>query len=559
MKGKNRKRAWKGWLFVVMLLAGCCRIPQEWEVTAEVGTALYYGDVDEDYNVTVYDALLVLKHNAELKKIQGTRQLALADINHDGKITAVDALEILKITVKLRDPVLYEEAETPVVPEPGTEPNILVAYFSCTNTTKTLAEYAAETLDADIVEIVPEQPYTTEDLAYYTDCRADREQNDPDARPAINGKVENMVDYDIVFLGYPIWHGQAPRIISTFLESYDFTGKTIVPFCTSHSSGIGSSDTNLHPLASSADWLPGRRFASGTSPDTIAEWIEGLDLPKGEPSPVDGIAFNFETKTVRLNSGYEMPINGIGTYSLLGNVCVSSVSEALKRGVRLIDTAYMYHNEAEVGEAVRNSGIPREEIFVTTKLYPNQYKNAASAIDEALAKLDIGYIDLMLLHHPGEYDVEAYQAMEQAVADGKIRSIGLSNWYIKELEEFLPQITITPALVQNEIHPYYQESEVVDYIQSLGIVVEGWYPLGGRGHTAELLGDEVICEIAKAHGVSAAQVILRWNLQKGVVVIPGSSNPAHIQENTELYHFKLSDEEMQQIKALNRDEKHDWY
>lgn len=165
----------------------------------------------------------------------------------------------------------------------------------------------------------------------------------------------------------------------------------------------------------------------------------------------------------------------------------------------------------------------------------------------------------MLLYHLGAYDVEAYLAMEQAVADGKIRSIGLSNWYIEELEEFLPQITIMPALVQNEIHPYYQESEVVDYIQSLGIVVEGWYPLGGRGHTAELLGDDVICKIAKAHGVSSAQVILRWNLQNGVVVIPGSSNPEHIQENTELYHFELRDEEMEQIKALNRDEKHDWY
>lgn len=203
MKEKNRKRNWKGWLFAVMLFTGCFWNAQEREVTAEVGPALYYGDVDEDYKVTADDALLVLKHDVGLKKIQGTRRLALADINHDGKITAVDALEILKTTVRLRDPVLYEEAETPVVPEPGTEPNILVAYFSCTNTTKTLAEYAAETLDADIVEIVPEQPYTAEDLAYYTDCRADREQSDPDARPAINGRVENMSDYDIVFLGYP--------------------------------------------------------------------------------------------------------------------------------------------------------------------------------------------------------------------------------------------------------------------------------------------------------------------------------------------------------------------
>jgi diketogulonate reductase-like aldo/keto reductase len=166
---------------------------------------------------------------------------------------------------------------------------------------------------------------------------------------------------------------------------------------------------------------------------------------------------------------------------------------------------------------------------------------------------------MMLLHHPGAGDVDAYLAMEKAVADGKIRSIGLSNWYVEELEEFLPQVTVMPALIQNEIHPYYQENDVIPYIHGLGIVVQGWYPLGGRGHTAELLGNEVISQIADAHGKSSAQVILRWNLQKGVVVIPGSSNPDHIKENTELFDFELTEDEMEQINALDRGEKHDWY
>ena len=291
---------------------------------------------------------------------------------------------------------------------------------------------------------------------------------------------------------------------------------------------------------------------------------ENINLLKTEKTSVlEGTtmtnAFNFETKTVMLNSGYEMPIYGIGTYSLTDKVCVDSVTEALKRGVRLIDTAYMYHNEQSVGEAIRNSNIPREEIFVITKLYPNQFSNPEAAIEEALKKLDVGYIDMMLLHHPGKDDVKAYLAMEKAVADGKIRSIGLSNWYVKELQEFLPQINITPALVQNEIHPYYQENDVIPYIQNLGIVVQGWYPLGGRGYTTELLGNKVISEIAKVHGKSSAQIILRWNLQKGVVVIPGSSNPAHIQENTELFDFELTEEEVQKINALDRNEKHDWY
>ncbi len=269
--------------------------------------------------------------------------------------------------------------------------------------------------------------------------------------------------------------------------------------------------------------------------------------------------FDLQAGRVMLNSGYTMPINGLGTYSLTGDVCFSSVSEALARGVRLIDTAYMYGNEEEVGRAVRESGVPREDVFVITKLYPSQYADAEAAIERALDALDLGYIDMLLLHHPGEGDVQAYKAMERAVAAGKVHSIGLSNWYVEELEDFLPQVTITPALVQNEIHPYYQERDVVPYIQNKGIVMQGWYPLGGRGHTAELLGDETILGIAAAHGKSAAQIILRWNLQRGVVVIPGSSNPAHIQENTELYDFALTDEEMDAIAALDRGEKHDWY
>ncbi|MDE7203258.1 MAG: aldo/keto reductase [Lachnospiraceae bacterium] len=293
--------------------------------------------------------------------------------------------------------------------------------------------------------------------------------------------------------------------------------------------------------------------------NNVANGEEQQQKQDGDNSMAGDISFNFETKTVVLNSGFEMPIYGIGTYSLTGDTCVESVTAALNSGVRLIDTAYMYHNEESVGEAVRNSGVPREEIFVITKLYPNQFSDPETAIEEALDKLDVEYIDMMLLHHPGAGDVEAYLAMEKAVADGKIRSLGLSNWYVEELEEFLPQVNITPALVQNEIHPYYQENDVIPYIQSLGIVVQGWYPLGGRGYTAELLGNQVISEIAQAHGKSSAQVILRWNLQKGVVVIPGSSNPEHIQENTELFDFELTGEEMERINALDRNEKHDWY
>ena len=273
--------------------------------------------------------------------------------------------------------------------------------------------------------------------------------------------------------------------------------------------------------------------------------------------------FDFENRTVLLNSGYTMPIMGLGTYALDHDTCVNSVMALIENGGRLIDTAYMYGNEEAVGEGVRRAiaefGVSREEIFVITKIYPNQFSDPESAIEMALEKLDIGYIDMMLLHHPGRNDVEAYLAMEKYVTEGKIRSLGLSNWYIEELTDFLPQVNIMPALVQNEIHPYYQEQEVVPFIQEKGIVAQCWYPLGGRGYTKQLLTDETITAIASAHGVSAAQVILRWDLQRGIVVIPGSSNPDHIRENLNLFSFELTSEEMEQIAALDRDEKHDWY
>lgn len=433
----------------------------------------------------------------------------------------------------------------------------LIAYFSCTGTTERIAGIIEEATGADMFRIVPQQPYTEADLAYYTGGRADQEQNDPSARPAIAGRIEDMADYDTIILGYPIWHGQAPRIIDTFLESYDLAGRTILPFCTSHSSGLGSSASSLHALASGAHWLEGRRFGADASSAEVKDWLAASCIAAGASSAP--ASFDLETRQVTLNDGLVMPTSGLGTYSLKGQTCVDSVAAALAAGVRLIDTAYMYGNEAEVGRAVRESGVPRDEVFVITKLYPSQFANTAGAIDEALAKLDIGYVDMMLLHHPGANQVEAYQAMEAARTDGRIRSLGLSCFYVDELRDFLPRVSVKPALVQNEMHPYYQDGDVVDFIHGQDIALQAWYPLGGRGHNAELLSDSTLAAIAAAHGVSVPQVILRWNLQRGVVVIPGSSNPAHIREDASVYGFELSDAEMARIAELNRNEKHDWY
>lgn len=315
----------------------------------------------------------------------------------------------------------------------------------------------------------------------------------------------------------------------------------------------GSTTAPAHTFDSEADIPQNTEIEVTTNGETT------LDIETdAEKSAQSGAA-----PEIMLNSGYKMPVLGLGTYSLKGDECIDSIFSAIDAGYRLVDTAYMYENEKEVGEAVRQAieegKIDREDIFVTTKIYPTQYNDPKTAIDDALEALDIEYIDLMLLHHPGEGDVNAYLEMEKYLESGKIRSIGLSNYYIDELEEFLPNVNVTPALVQNEIHPYYQDLEVVPYIQDLGIAVEGWYPLGGRGHQSELLNDPTIKEIAQKYGKSVAQVILRWDYQRGIIAIPGSSNPDHILENISIFDFELTDEEMKRITELNRDEKHDWY
>ncbi|ROT17717.1 aldo/keto reductase [Muribaculaceae bacterium Isolate-110 (HZI)] len=462
------------------------------------------------------------------------------------------------------DPVNENPAHDPIPGlETGTNGSVLMAYFSCTGTTEGIAEGIADITGASTFRIEAEVPYTAADLDYNSDCRANREQNNPKARPAIKGMPDGLDRYDVVFIGYPIWWGEAPRIISTFLENGDFKGKTIVPFCTSHSSGLGSSDRNLHSLAPDAVWIPGRRFAENISKTELEKWISGLDIKFDTDMDYSKFPLsegkNGQAPTIRLSSGYDMPVVGLGTYSLTGDVCVNSVKSAISLGFRKIDTAHMYGNEVEVGRGVRESGVPREEIFVATKIYPNQYGDPEAAVDECLRKLDLGYVDLMLLHHPGTDDVKAYKAMERYVKEGKIRSIGVSCYYIKEIDDFIRQVDIKPVLVQNEVHPYYQDTDVVPHIQNLGIAVEAWYPLGGRGHQKELLSDSVLTKIAMRHGKSVAQVILRWDLQRGVVVIPGSSNPDHMKENISIFDFELTEDEMTAIAALNRNEKHDWY
>lgn len=296
---------------------------------------------------------------------------------------------------------------------------------------------------------------------------------------------------------------------------------------------------------------------SGSAESSKNENSAGENSGKESAAPV----FDFESRTVTLNSGYEMPAAGLGTYALSDEECYNSVTALLEDGGRLIDTASYYGNEESVGRAIRDSDVPRKEIFVTTKIYPTEFDDPEGAIEACLERLDIGYIDLMLLHHPGAGEINAYREIEKAIDAGKIRSAGVSCYYIRETDAFLKNVSTPPALIQNEIHPYYQDTDVVRHIQSLSqkIVVQSWYPLGGRGYTGPMLNNRVIDEIAGRYGKSPAQVILRWDLQNGVAVIPGSSSPKHIRENISIFDFELTADEMKQIAKLNRNEKHDWY
>lgn len=300
---------------------------------------------------------------------------------------------------------------------------------------------------------------------------------------------------------------------------------------------------------------PSETMTEATSSEGGANITTGSVNSEGYP------VFDFDNKTVTLNSGYKMPILGLGMFSLSDSEAENSTYWALKAGFRLIDTARIYGNEAAVGRGLQraiNEGIvTRQEVFITTKMWTSDFGNGDAAVDASLERLGVDYIDLMILHHSQpSNDVAAYQAMERAVADGKLKSIGLSNYYEPEdFDRLVDATTIRPALLQNETHPYHQSGKMKEHIAQYGTVMESWFPLGGRGNTQTLFKDPTIAGIAEAHGVSSAQVIIRWHLQAGNICIPGSSNEQHIIEDYDVWDFELSEDEMAQMTALERDER----
>ena len=266
-------------------------------------------------------------------------------------------------------------------------------------------------------------------------------------------------------------------------------------------------------------------------------------------------SFDFNDRYVTLNNGVKMPIIGLGTWTFTNEEAENAVYIAIKNGYRLIDTAAYYGDEIGVGKGVRKAIkeglVKREDIFVTSKIYASTDHN--KAIEKSLNNLDLEYIDLLLIHQPGYDDEGLYHAMEKYYKDGKLKSIGISNYYTKEaVDEVLSYANIIPAVIQNENHIYYQNNELQEYVRKYGIIIESWYPFGGRGHTDENFNNKTIVELAKKYHKTAAQIILRWQLQAGYIVIPGSKNPDHIKENISIFDFELSEDDMRDIYNINK-------
>ena len=258
-------------------------------------------------------------------------------------------------------------------------------------------------------------------------------------------------------------------------------------------------------------------------------------------------------ETIKLNNGINCPLVGIGTFMLSPEDAENSVREALKMGYSLVDTANAYVNERAVGRGIKASGVPREEIFLSTKLWPSEYEND-NAVDETLERLGVDYVDLLYIHQPAGNWLAGYRQLEKAYQAGKAKAIGISNFEGKYIDELQTKWEIVPQFIQVEAHPYFTQKELRETLDQYDIKLMSWYPLG-HGDTS-LMNEPVFAGLAETYGKSPAQIILRWHTQMGFVVIPGSKNVDHIQDNLNIMDFRLTDEDMANIAKLDKNERY---
>ena len=256
---------------------------------------------------------------------------------------------------------------------------------------------------------------------------------------------------------------------------------------------------------------------------------------------------------ITLNNGVNCPAVGIGTFMLSPAEAENSVREALKMGYRLVDTANAYVNERACGRGIKDSGLKREDVFISTKLWPSEYENE-NAVDETLERLGVDYVDLLYIHQPAGNWLAGYRQLEKAYKEGKAKSIGISNFEGKYIEELETRWEIVPQFIQVEAHPYFTQKELRKTLDKYGIKLMSWYPLG-HGDKA-LMNEPVFAELGKKYGKTPAQVILRWHTQMGFVVIPGSKNVDHIRDNLDILDFRLTEEEMTEIAKLDKGERY---
>ncbi|MBO6219466.1 MAG: aldo/keto reductase [Treponema sp.] len=258
-------------------------------------------------------------------------------------------------------------------------------------------------------------------------------------------------------------------------------------------------------------------------------------------------------QTIKLNNGIECPVIGLGTFMLLPADAQNSTREALKMGYRLIDTANAYVNERAVGRGIKESGVARKEVFLSTKLWPSEYENP-NAVDETLERLGVDYVDLLYIHQPAGNWLAGYRQLETALKEGKARSIGISNFEGKYIQELETKWETTPQFIQVEAHPYFTQKDLRVTLDKYGIRLMSWYPLGHGDKT--LIQEPVFAELGKKYGKTPAQVILRWHVQMGFVVIPGSKNVDHIKDNLNIMDFELTADEMAEIAKLDKGERY---
>ena len=258
-------------------------------------------------------------------------------------------------------------------------------------------------------------------------------------------------------------------------------------------------------------------------------------------------------ENIVLNNKLECPAVGIGTFMLSPADARNSVREALKMGYRLVDTANAYVNERAVGRGIKESGVDRTEVFLSTKLWPSEYENE-NAVDETLERLGVDYVDLLYIHQPAGNWLAGYRLLEKAYKEGKAKSIGISNFEGKYMEELETKWEIVPQFIQVEAHPYFTQTELRKTLDKFDIKLMSWYPLGHGDKS--LINEPVFAELGKKYGKSSAQIILRWHTQMGFVVIPGSKNVDHIRDNLDILDFKLTDEEMAEIAGLDKNERY---